>query len=70
MTDTAAAAIAGAICPQVVLKSVSDSALRQMSFCCNTNEVNKMEYLIVIGVVAIMALYVVIIAGCSKQPEW
>jgi hypothetical protein len=29
-----------------------------------------MEYLIVIGVVAVMALYVVIIAGCLKQPEW
>jgi hypothetical protein len=33
-------------------------------------EVKKMEYLIVIGVVAMMALYVVIIAGCLKQPEW
>jgi hypothetical protein len=41
-----------------------------MSSCCNTNEVNKMEYVIVIGVVAMMALYVVIIAGCLKQPEW
>ena len=29
-----------------------------------------MEYLIVIGVVAMMTLYVVIIAGCLKQPEW
>jgi hypothetical protein len=29
-----------------------------------------MEYVIVIGVVAMMALYVVIIAGCLKQPEW
>jgi hypothetical protein len=29
-----------------------------------------MEYLIVIGVVAMMALYVAIIAGCLKQPEW
>jgi hypothetical protein len=59
------------MCPQGVLKSVSrDSALRQMSFCCNRNEVNEMEYLIVIGVVAMMALYVVIIAGCLKQPEW
>jgi hypothetical protein len=29
-----------------------------------------MEYLIVIGVVAMMALYAMIIAGCLKQPEW
>ena len=29
-----------------------------------------MEYLIVIGVVAVMALYVAIIAGCLEQPEW
>ena len=29
-----------------------------------------MEYLIAIGVVGMMALYVVIIAGCLKQPEW
>jgi hypothetical protein len=29
-----------------------------------------MEYLIVIGIVAMMALYVVIIARCLKQPEW
>jgi hypothetical protein len=29
-----------------------------------------MEYLIVIGVVAMMALYAVIITGCLKQPEW
>jgi hypothetical protein len=30
----------------------------------------SMEYLIVIGVVAMMTLYVVIIAGCLKHPEW
>jgi len=29
-----------------------------------------MEYLIVIGVVAMMALYAMIIDGCLKQPEW
>jgi hypothetical protein len=29
-----------------------------------------MEYLIVIGVVAMMALYVVVIARCLKEPEW
>jgi hypothetical protein len=29
-----------------------------------------MEYLIVIAVVSMMALYALIIAGCLKQPEW
>ncbi len=29
-----------------------------------------MEYLIVVGVVAVMALYVVIIARCLREPEW
>jgi hypothetical protein len=29
-----------------------------------------MECLIVVAVVAIMALYVVIIARCLKEPEW
>jgi hypothetical protein len=32
-------------------------------------EIN-MEYLIAIGVVAMMALYAFIIVGCLKQPEW
>jgi hypothetical protein len=29
-----------------------------------------MEYLIAVGVVAMMALYVVIIARCLNEPEW
>jgi hypothetical protein len=29
-----------------------------------------MEYLILVAVVSIMALYAVIIVGCLKQPEW
>jgi hypothetical protein len=29
-----------------------------------------MEYLILVAVVAITALYAVIIVGCLKQPEW
>jgi len=33
-------------------------------------EVNKMEYLIAFSVVAIMALYVLIIARCLREPEW
>jgi hypothetical protein len=67
--STVAGATAGAI--GLVLKSGSrDSALRPTSFTCNTNEVNKMEYVIAVGVVAMMALYTLIIARCSKEPEW
>jgi hypothetical protein len=29
-----------------------------------------MEYLIVVGVVVMMTLYVVIVARCLKEPEW
>jgi len=29
-----------------------------------------MEYLILVGVVAMMSLYAFIIIGCLKQPEW
>jgi hypothetical protein len=29
-----------------------------------------MEYVIAFGVVAIMALYTLIIARCLKEPEW
>jgi hypothetical protein len=29
-----------------------------------------MEYLILIAVVLVMALYALIIVGCLKQPEW
>jgi len=64
-----AGAIGGAI--RIVLKSGSrDSALRPTSFTCNTNEVNKMEYVIAVGVVAMMALHTLIIARCLKEPEW
>jgi hypothetical protein len=29
-----------------------------------------MEYVIAVGVVAIMAIYTLIIARCLKEPEW
>jgi hypothetical protein len=37
-----------------------------------TNEIRKqsMEYVILLAVVAVMALYALIIVGCLKQPEW
>jgi hypothetical protein len=30
----------------------------------------SMEYLILIAVISVMALYAAIIVGCLKQPEW
>ena len=30
----------------------------------------RMEYLILVAVVSMMALYALIIVGCLKQPEW
>ena len=29
-----------------------------------------MEYLILVAVVSVMALYALIIIGCTKHPEW
>ena len=56
---------------RLVLKSGNrDSAPRPTSFFCNTNEVNKMEYVIAFSVVATMGLYVVIIGRCLREPEW
>jgi hypothetical protein len=67
--STVAGATAGAI--RLVLKSGSrDSAPRPTSFFCNTNEVNKMAYVIAFTVVAMMGLYVVIIGRCLREPEW
>ena len=30
----------------------------------------SMEYLILVAVVSMMALYALIIVGCMKEPEW
>ena len=37
-----------------------------------TKEIKEqsMEYVILLAVVAVMALYALIIVGCLKQPEW
>jgi len=65
--STVADAIGGAIRAQVVLKSGSrNSALRPTSFVSKTSEVNKMEYIIAFGVVAMMALYVLILGQCLR----
>ena len=61
---------AGVIRALVVSSPSYKHALRLPIFHQQTNEVNKMEYLIAFSVVAIMALYVVIIARCLREPEW
>jgi hypothetical protein len=35
-----------------------------------TTKEQTMEYLVLVGVVAMMGLYALIIMGCLKQPEW
>jgi hypothetical protein len=44
---------------------------REILYRCNevTKEV-RMEYLVLVAVVSMMALYALIIVGCLKQPEW
>src|SRR6266487_3939967 len=62
--------IAGAILALVVLSSNRRRELAPEIFASEKMRYTKMEYLIVIGVVAMMALYVVIIARCLDEPEW
>jgi len=69
MRDTAAGVIAGATRFQAA-RITNRSSAHEFRIRQQRTEVNKMEYLIVIGVVAMMALYALIIAGCLKQPEW
>jgi hypothetical protein len=40
------------------------------SRCNHVTKEHTMEYLILLGVVAMMALYALIIVGCLQQPEW
>ena len=61
---------AGVIRALVVSSPTYKHALRLPIFHEQTNEVNKMEYLIAFSVVAMMALYVLIIARCLREPEW
>jgi hypothetical protein len=69
MTDTAAGVIAGGHpCPDCI--DQTRAAQTSSGFCKQRTEMNKMEYLIVICVVAMMALYATIIAACLQQPQW
>jgi hypothetical protein len=46
-------------------RGASDTAQRYKS-----KKEQIMEYLILVAVVSVMALYAVIIVGCLKHPEW
>ena len=61
---------AGVIRALVVSSPSCKHALRLPIFHEQTHEVNKMEYLIAFSVVAMMALYTLIIARCLREPEW
>ena len=43
---------------------------RSVAALLNPTKEQTMEYLILVAVVSMMALYAVIIVGCLKQPEW
>jgi hypothetical protein len=45
-------------------------SLKQVEALPTRIKEQSMEYLILVAVVSIMALYAVIIVGCLKQPEW
>ena len=43
---------------------------RDLSLPYKDTKEQNMAYLILVAVVAMMALYALIIVGCLKQPEW
>jgi len=43
---------------------------RSVAALLTSKKEQSMEYLILVAVVAMMALYALIIVGCLKQPEW
>jgi hypothetical protein len=51
-------------------KTQGTRSTKSLSILLNQVKELTMEYLILVGVVAMMALYTAIIVGCSKQPEW
>jgi len=67
---TVADATAGVIPARIAFSASRKQAARPEIFVLQTNDATKMEYVIAFGVVAIMALYVLIIAPCLREPEW
>jgi hypothetical protein len=51
-------------------KSQSTQSAKLIAALNKAQKEVTMEYLILAGVVSMMALYALIIVGCSKQPEW
>ena len=58
--------------PEQVLQSKRQGTRSTKLIVALLNPVKEinMEYLILVAVVAVMALYALIIVGCLKQPEW
>ena len=51
-------------------KSQGTWSTRSVAALLNRIKEQSMEYLILVAVVSMMALYALIIVGCLKQPEW
>jgi len=51
-------------------KSQSTRSAKFIVAVMNSIKEVVMEYLILVAVVSMMALYALIIVGCLKQPEW
>jgi hypothetical protein len=67
---TVADATAGVIPARIALSASRKQPTRPEIFVLQTNDATNMESVIAFGVVAIMALYVLIIARCLREPEW
>ena len=51
-------------------KSQGTRSTRPVAAVQSVPKEQSMEYLILVAVVSMMALYALIIVGCLKQPEW
>ncbi|HEU5314316.1 MAG TPA: hypothetical protein VFU08_10865 [Candidatus Udaeobacter sp.] len=51
-------------------KSQSTRSAKFIVAVINSTKEVGMEYLILLAVVSMMALYALVIVGCLKQPEW
>jgi hypothetical protein len=55
------------ICAKQKARNVEHEIRRRLT---KPTKEQSMEYLILVAVVSMAALYAVIIVGCLKQPEW
>jgi len=62
--------IAGSCVSNFCKAKGKERAARSRSDLTNPSKEQIIEYLILVAVVSMMALYALIIVGCLKQPEW